>query len=74
MLQEAEVGNDGLVALLDPADSPGRAYRRPLSLTPNPTIAASPTIKAMLAEPSAIGRCLGDLFGGTPEAAFPAAA
>jgi hypothetical protein len=50
--QGTEVGNDGMVALVAPADSRVRAYWAPLSLDPKTNIAASPMIKAMLADAS----------------------
>jgi hypothetical protein len=61
VLQEAGVGNDGMVALLDPV----RASRGPLILAPNTNIAASGMIKAMLAEPPGHWLVLGDWSGGT---------
>jgi hypothetical protein len=42
VLQEAEVGNDGMIALVDPADGRVRACRGPLRLAPNTNIAAIP--------------------------------
>jgi hypothetical protein len=68
VLQEAEVGNDAMVALLDPV----RAHRGPLILAPNTNIAASAMIKVMLPEPPGYW-LLSRRPDCTPAAAFAAA-